>query len=120
MGDNICAIGVNETNTGPDVAALKTSTRGWDGTAMGGPPLFSENTLDISKRVHYKTNGLKKNQKTPFFIIPAKAVIQFFQLVAEFFDTGFHRSNDFLRNHQNSLIKKFQPFFGDPHEHFQL
>ncbi len=43
---------------------------------------------------------LVKSRKTPFFVIPAKAGIQFFQLVAEFLDSGFHRSDDFLRNHQ--------------------
>ena len=43
---------------------------------------------------------LVKSQKTPFFVIPAKAGIQFFQLVTEFLDSGFHRSDDFLRNHQ--------------------
>jgi len=37
---------------------------------------------------------------SPFFVIPAKAGIQFFQLVTEFLDSGFHRSDDFLRNHQ--------------------
>ena len=41
-----------------------------------------------------------KNRKTPFFVIPSKAGIQFFQLVTEFLDSGFHRSDDFLRNHQ--------------------
>jgi hypothetical protein len=29
---------------------------------------------------------LVKSRKTPFFVIPAKAGIQFFQLVAEFLD----------------------------------
>jgi hypothetical protein len=43
---------------------------------------------------------LVKSRKTPFFVIPAKAGIQFFQLVTEFLDSGFHRSDDFLRNHQ--------------------
>ena len=42
---------------------------------------------------------LVKSRKTPFFVIPAKAGIQFFQLVTEFLDSGFHRSDDFLRNH---------------------
>ena len=46
---------------------------------------------------------LVKSRKTPFFVIPAKAGIQFFQLVTELLDSGFHRSDDFLRNHQCSL-----------------
>jgi len=45
-------------------------------------------------------DDLVKSQKTPFFVIPAKAGIQFFQLVTEFLDSGFHRSDDFLRIHQ--------------------
>ena len=49
----------------------------------------------------FKVDELVKSRKTPFFVIPAKAGIQFFQLVAEFLDSGFHRSDDFLRNHQN-------------------
>jgi hypothetical protein len=43
---------------------------------------------------------LVKSRKIPFFVIPAKAVIQLFQLVTEFLGSGFHRSDDFLRNHQ--------------------
>jgi hypothetical protein len=45
-------------------------------------------------------DGPVKSRKTPFFVIPAKAGIQFFQLVTELLDSGFHRSDDFLRNHQ--------------------
>jgi hypothetical protein len=52
--------------------------------------LFAEASID----------ELVKSRKTPFFVIPAKAGIQFFQLVTEFLDSGFHRSDDFLRNHQ--------------------
>jgi hypothetical protein len=48
-----------------------------------------------------KIDELVKSRKTPFFVIPAKAGIQFFQVVAEFLDSGFHRSDDFLRNHQD-------------------
>jgi len=43
-----------------------------------------------------KVDELVKSRKTPFFVIPAKAGIQFFQLVTEFLDSGFHRSDDFL------------------------
>ncbi len=45
------------------------------------------------------SDDIVKSRKTPFFVIPAKAGIQFFQLVTEFLDSGFHRSDDFLRNH---------------------
>jgi len=33
----------------------------------------------------------------PFFVIPAKARIQFFQVVANCLDPGFHRGDDFLQ-----------------------
>jgi len=53
-------------------------------------------------------DGFVKSQKTPFLVIPAKAGIQFFQLVTEFLDSGacpghrsgVHRSDDFSRIHQ--------------------
>ena len=51
-----------------------------------------------------------KSRKTPFFVIPAKAGIQFFQLVTEFLDSGFHRSDDFLRNHQCCFRQKWQNY----------
>ena len=50
---------------------------------------------------HINLDALVKSRKTPFFVIPAKAGIQFFQLVAEFPASGFHRSDDFLRNHHD-------------------
>ncbi len=48
------------------------------------PPICSALFLD----------DIVKSRKTPFFVIPAKAGIQFFQLVTEFLDSGFHRSDD--------------------------
>ncbi len=44
-----------------------------------------------------------KSHKIPFSVIPAKAGIQYFQTVAEHLDSGFHRSDDFLRVHQPSF-----------------
>ena len=35
-----------------------------------------------------------------FSVIPAKAGIQSFQIVINYLGSGFHRSDDFLRNHQ--------------------
>jgi len=58
--------------------------------------------------IFYETiniDELVKSRKTPFFVIPAKAGIQFFQLVTELLDSGFHRSDDFLRNHQYCFQK---------------
>jgi hypothetical protein len=52
------------------------------------------------KGSRFKVDELVKSRKTPFFVIPAKAGIQLFQLVAEFLDSGFHRSDDFLRDRQ--------------------
>ena len=43
---------------------------------------------------------LAKSPKIPFSVIPAKAGIQSFQAVADHLDSGFHRSDDFLRVHQ--------------------
>ena len=48
---------------------------------------------------------LVKSLKTPFFVIPAKAGIQFFQLVTESLDSGFHRSDDFLRDRQSLFVR---------------
>ena len=50
-------------------------------------------------RSYLKVDELVKSRETPFFVIPAKAGIQFFQLVTEFLDSGFHRSDDFLRSY---------------------
>ena len=47
-----------------------------------------------------KVDGLVKSLKLPIFVIPAKAGIQFLQVVTTSLDSGFHRSDDFLRNHQ--------------------
>ncbi len=42
-----------------------------------------------------------KSRKTPLSVIPAKAGIQFIQLGTKALDSGFHRSDDFLREHEN-------------------
>ena len=39
-----------------------------------------------------------------FFVIPARAGIQYFQLVAITMDSGFHRSDDFLREYKNYYV----------------
>ena len=41
-----------------------------------------------------------KKSEIPYSVIPAKAGIQFFQIITNFLDSGFHRSDDFLRDHQ--------------------
>jgi hypothetical protein len=44
-----------------------------------------------------KYDELVKSQKTGFFVIPAKAGIQSFKAVKGDLDSGFRRSDDFLR-----------------------
>ena len=56
-----------------------------------------------------KIDDLVKSRKVPFSVIPAKAGIQYIQLVSEGLDSGacpgprsgVHRSDDFLRGHQD-------------------
>ena len=48
----------------------------------------------------FKVDGLVKSRKTPLSVIPAKAGIQSIQIVKKALDSGFHRSDDFLRDHQ--------------------
>jgi len=43
-----------------------------------------------------KIDELAKSHKLLFFVIPAKAGIQSFQTVADYLDSGFHRSDDFF------------------------
>ena len=45
-------------------------------------------------------DDLVKSLETRFSVIPAKAGIQSFQGFINTLDSGFHRSDDFLRNHQ--------------------
>jgi hypothetical protein len=42
-----------------------------------------------------------------FSVIPAKAGIQFFQILMNSLDSGFHRSDDFLQDHQSSIYKNW-------------
>jgi len=46
-----------------------------------------------------KHNGLVKSRKIQLPVIPAKAGIQYFQVVTDHRHSGFHRSDDFLRVH---------------------
>ena len=57
-----------------------------------------------------KIDELVISRKTPFFVIPAKAGTQSFQLVTELLDSGFHRSDDFLQNHQDYYAAIFLEF----------
>jgi hypothetical protein len=48
-----------------------------------------------------KIDVLVKSLKRRISVIPAKAGIQLFQTLKNSLDSGFHRSDDFLRFHQN-------------------
>jgi len=48
-------------------------------------------------------DGFVKSRKTSFFVIPAEAGIQSFQMVTDDLDSGFHRSDEFLRVLQGYL-----------------
>jgi hypothetical protein len=48
-----------------------------------------------------KIDDLVKSPKSLFFVIPAKAGIQYFHRVTKNLDPVFQRSDDFLRNRQN-------------------
>jgi len=51
-------------------------------------------------------DGLVKSRKVPFFVIPAEAGIQSIQALTKALDSGFHRSDDFLRVHHLLIIAK--------------
>jgi hypothetical protein len=50
---------------------------------------------------NFKIYGLVKSHKIPLSVIPAKAGIQSFQGVVDHLDSGFYRSDNFLRMYQN-------------------
>jgi len=52
------------------------------------------------KKNSSNNDELVKSQKVRFPVIPAKAGIQLFQILKNSLDSGFHRSDDFLRDHQ--------------------
>jgi hypothetical protein len=51
-----------------------------------------------------------RSLKMRFSVIPAKAEIKFFQIVMNSLDSGFHRSDDFLVDHQFSPLKDWLIF----------
>ena len=44
-------------------------------------------------------DGFVKSRKISFFVIPAEAGIQLYQMFTACLDSGFHRSDDFLPVH---------------------
>jgi hypothetical protein len=57
---------------------------------------------------------LAKSQKAGFSVIPAKDGIQFFPPVMSSLDSGFHRNDDFLRDHQWLMTGKLGRFGNRP------
>jgi hypothetical protein len=55
----------------------------------------------ITPTVYIIIVGLVKSLKMLFSVIPAKAGIQSFQIVINSLDSGFHRSDAFLRVHHS-------------------
>jgi hypothetical protein len=47
-----------------------------------------------------KLDELVKSHRAPFAVIPAKAGIQYLRAVANHLDSGFRRSDNFLRTRQ--------------------
>jgi hypothetical protein len=62
-----------------------------------------------------KIGEFVRSLKMRLSVIPAKAGIQISQIVINSLDSGFHRSDDFLRDHQNWFenqpLKSPQPPF---------
>jgi len=56
----------------------------------------------FSVNVNY--DKIVKTRRTAFFVIPAKAGIQYIQIVAKRLDSDFQRSDDFLRIRQLSTV----------------
>ena len=50
--------------------------------------------------MRFNFDGPVKSRKIPLFVIPAEAGIQLYQMVTACLDSGFHRSDDFLRDRQ--------------------
>jgi len=49
-------------------------------------------------------DDLVRSLKLPIFVIPAKAGMTFFQVVTTSLESGFQRSDDFLRNHRSETF----------------
>jgi len=52
---------------------------------------------------------LIESRKILFFVIPAKAGIQFFQAVVDYLDSGFHRSDKLFKSIKMSLFLLWKP-----------
>jgi hypothetical protein len=68
------------------------------GLSQKNGPLFVNRKKENNS--YSNLDELVKSPKALFSVIPAKAGIQLFQRIVKSLDSGFHRSDDFLRNHQ--------------------
>ena len=57
-----------------------------------------EHWVDEAENINF--DELVKSRKTALSVIPAKAGIQSIRALKKTLDSGFHRSDDFLRDHQ--------------------
>jgi hypothetical protein len=74
---------------------------GPEGSSGRNCPRVPQGSLAIIPQIcGRKFDEFVRSLKMPFSVIPAKAGIQFFQVVLNSLDSGFHRSDDFLRDHQ--------------------
>ncbi len=67
--------------------------------AVINQPVTTSETKFKGKSLNTLFDDLVKSPKIRFSVIPAKAGIQSFQIVINSLDSGFHRSDDFLRDH---------------------
>ena len=68
--------------------------------------LTGKNKRDLFKREQAIFDDLVKSLKRRISVIPAKAGIQLFQILKNSLDSGFHRSDDFLRDHHLSSVEE--------------
>ncbi|MDI6756085.1 MAG: hypothetical protein QME78_17070, partial [Thermodesulfobacteriota bacterium] len=77
--------------------------------------LIGNGTTNKRQKIIFKEltcDGLVKSPTMRLSVIPAKAGIQSFQIVISSLDSGFHRSDDFLRIHQPVMDPNFYIPFG--------
>ena len=79
---------------------------------MSSSPLLCKIWESVASDIYAKLSqesiidDLVKSLKIRFSVIPAEAGIQCFPMVINDLDSGFHRSDDFLRIHHNLILLK--------------
>jgi hypothetical protein len=67
---------------------------------FGARPYDEKGRSRVFVSADSKEDDIVKSLKRRISVIPAKAGIQLFQILKNSLDSGFHRSDDFLREHQ--------------------